>query len=212
MNATSTRRDVLRFGTTAAASAASASIVAGGITLASQAMGAAPAAGFAAWGRAHSAYLVASKASDDHWEYVEEPAIMEVERRAPRPATSFSIPARNGQVATFTFDPHDPDKWNDTGEQFIDAVRPLKAQWQVYDRDAPLVHAEVGIEAIGEVSSDLLNAHSAAENRLFETPAPDLDAVLIKLELLWSDDRDQCPDLNALVLADVRRLTSREDR
>lgn len=164
------------------------------------------------WEVAYAAFLAASNASDEHWETVEEPAIMELQRRAPRPSTSFSIPARNGQVATFTFDPSDPDKWDCSGEQFLEATRALKAQWQTYERDAPLVRAELNIDAISKDSTDHLDACSAAEDRLFETPAPDLDAVRIKLELLWLDDREPCPGFNALVLADVQRLTSQEGR
>ncbi len=40
----------------------------------------------------------------------------------------------------------------------------------------------------------------------FETPAPDIAAVMVKLEALWADERDPIHDYNALVLADVRRL------
>lgn len=91
-------------------------------------MSAATTTRFHDWDVAYAAFLAASNASDQHWEMVEEPAVLELERRAPRPPKTFSIPARSGQVRTFEFDPAEPDKWDGTGRQFADAVRPLKAQ------------------------------------------------------------------------------------
>lgn len=65
MDTNTTRRNLLRFGTTAAAYAAGASIVTGGIALASQAKGAeVPAVNREAWDRAYRAMTIASIADD----------------------------------------------------------------------------------------------------------------------------------------------------
>ncbi len=212
-NHTTTRRDLLRIGTTAAAYAAGASIVTGGIALASQAKGAVlPAASSAAWDRAHAAYVTASKATDDHWVQIEEPAVLELERRAPRPPKSFEVTALNGQTMSFAFEPDQPDAWEMSGRQHRDAGRALKAQWYAYQRDYPVARAGLNIDAISKASTDLLNVCSDAEDTLFATPAPHMDAVRIKLELLWQRGREQCPGFNAMVLADVQRLASQAAR
>lgn len=45
-----------------------------------------------------------------------------------------------------------------------------------------------------------------AEDRLFETPAPDLAALTTKLEMMFADQRDPIPAYQQLALADARRL------
>ena len=83
---------------------------------------------------------------------------------------------------------------------------------QTYEREYPLARAALDVDAISDASNAHLDAISDAEDRLFQTAAPHFDAVRIKLELLWADERDPIPDFNALVLADVQRLASQEGR
>jgi len=92
MSTTTTRRDLLRFGTTAAAYAAGASIVTGGMALASQAKGASLNAcetTFAQW-KAGLAILAKDETTDAQiascWKRVDaaEEFLMETDQRSPR--------------------------------------------------------------------------------------------------------------------------------
>lgn len=92
MGTTTTRRNLLRIGTTAAAYAAGASIVTGGVALASQAKGASTSAyesAFARW-KANLAIISKGEATEDQiavcWGKVDaaETFLMEADQRSPR--------------------------------------------------------------------------------------------------------------------------------
>lgn len=197
------RRALLCAATTALAYAGGAAIVGGAVVVASEAKGATGSVDCSAWNAAVDAYRSAKKASDEHWLRVEKPAWDELQRTHPHPGSSFTVPARNGMIGTMRWYENDPDAYEGCHPPVRDAARGYRARLDGWAKarerlDLSRIHAE---------SDEHLERISEAEDRLFETPAPDLTAVMVKLEALWADERDSIPDYNALVLADVRRLT-----
>jgi hypothetical protein len=200
MTQTTTRRGLLWMGTSVAAYGAGAALVAGGCALAGEAKGAMP-TDRAAWDRALAEYQAASDASDHHWRTVEEPMCDEIDRRAPHPGAFFTVPARSGQVGRLPWYP-DPTAYAGQGPTIYAAAKAHHAKMEAWKQAA----ADLQRDAISERSDELQDACSDAETRLFHTPAPDLAAIRVKLELLWGGERDRLPDYDALVMADVRRL------
>ena len=102
MSTTTTRRNLLRIGTTAAAYAAGASIVTGGIALASQAKGAAPAVS-PQLAKLLRNYTTADDALNHFYETVHNPAVeREAGMREAYPDIEHRIPTTSGNVQTFT--------------------------------------------------------------------------------------------------------------
>jgi hypothetical protein len=208
MQTDTTRRAVLRLGTGALACGAGAAAVAGGAGLAGEAKGVSPTVDRHAFNRALAAYRAAVKASDDHYRLVEEPAEDEVQRRAPFLSCTFYHTASSGKTVGHRWNANDPDGWECGPPNSILAqkARAVRTAYEANQR----VREQLGMAAIGDESDRLYRAINPAEDVLFATPAPDLAAVQIKLDLLWKDDRDQIPAYQDLVMADVRRLSGGE--
>jgi hypothetical protein len=202
MDANTTRRSLLRLGTGALAYSAGAAI------LVDTAKAAGPALDRRAWDRALAAYRAAVTASDEHYRLVEEPAIEEAERRAPFAGCYFEDTAKSGQTVRHRWDPKDPNGYEGLppGSVLTIKAREVRRAWEAHQQ----ARQALGMDAIAEQSNALYTAITPAEDALFETPAPDLAGVAVKLDLLWNDDRDQIPSYQELVRADVRRLSSGE--
>ncbi len=198
-----TRRALLGAATTALAYAGGAAIVGGAAAVASEAKGATIAGDRSTWGRALAAYHAASKASDDHWARVEKPAWDHLQSKYPHPGRSFTVPEVYGMRASLHWYDDKPDAYEGCVAEVRDAARAHRAKIEAHSAACERLQ----FARIRRESDEHLERIFRAEQRLFETPAPDLAAVAVKLDLLWADEREAMPTYNELVLADVRRLT-----
>lgn len=208
MDTNTTRRSLLRIGTGALAYGAGAAAVVGGMAIAGEAKSATLAPDRRAFERALAAYRAAVKASEDYYRLVEEPAEDEVQRRAPFHGCTFYHTATNGKTVGHRWNPNEPDGW-DYGPPNSILAQKAQAVRTAYEANQR-AREQMGMAAISEESNRLYSAISPVEDALFATPAPDIAAVQIKLGLLWNDERDPIPAYQDLVMADVRRLSSRE--
>ncbi|WP_203309621.1 hypothetical protein [Sphingomonas beigongshangi] len=209
MSANTTRRALLRLGTGALAYGAGAAAVAGGFAIAGEAKGAeTERPGRAAWDRALAAYRAAVAASDRHYADVEKPANEKLQRRAPFAGCFFEVTDQTGRTVRHRWSPNDPDAYETMPPGSVHAAkaREVKAAWQAHQRAA----STLGMDAIRKRSNELYEAIGPAEDALFQTQAPDLDAVLVKLDRLWSERDYNIPEYSDHVMADVRRLAGRE--
>lgn len=203
-----TRRSLLRLGTGALAYGAGAAAIAGGVALAGEAKGATLPADRRAFDRAFAAYRAAVKASEDYAVQIEEPALAEVERRAPFAGCFFDIKSRDGKTIRHRWSPDDPDAYetHPPSSPLIPAAREVRRAFEANQQ----ARVDLGIKNIMDRSNDLYEAISPIEDALFATPAPDLAAVCVKLDLLWNDERDSIRAYEKLVRDDVRRLSGGE--
>jgi hypothetical protein len=159
------------------------------------------------WRAALLNYQRAVAASDRHYERVVAPLHDELER-LPRPVANFSISYPNGGTYLIGIDPDDASQYMEEADpQIREGAARARAEWKRHaaDRDR-LIRDPKRAEAEQEETRLSLEA-VFAEDRLFQTPAPDLAAVLTKLELLWEEDRCPPGEFQDRVLADVRRLS-----
>ena len=159
------------------------------------------------WDHAHAAYLAAVSSHENYQENVQGAAYAELNRRAPVPDRKFTVPIEGGRSVTLSFDPGEPDLWlNHPSPAFREPAARARAAWFNFVAAHDAAEADLKLGEIEDESERLRDASSEAEDRLFETPAPHWGAVLVKLDLLWRDERDPIPGFQELVLADVRRL------
>jgi hypothetical protein len=159
------------------------------------------------WDSAHAAHLAAVHSYGDHETNVRTPAYAELNRRAPVPDRKFTVPIEGGRSVTLSFDPAEPDLWvNHPSPAFREPAVRAREAWFSFVAAHDAAEADLKLEQIEEESERLHEATIMAEDRLFETPAPHIAAVLVKLDLLWRDERDPIPGFQELVLADIKRL------
>jgi hypothetical protein len=72
-------------------------------------------------------------------------------------------------------------------------------------RAIPDLHRWLTAE-ISEKTDQLSNEYSDAESHLLTLEAPDIEAMLWKLESVWREESDPCENLKVRLIADARRL------
>lgn len=232
MSTQTTRRDLLRFGTTAAAYAAGASIVTGGIAIASQAKGAALSPGLAALIDDHRraterfehttravinpAFEKRAEAKKEHQRRVD--AIPHAEETGGtswggKPITLTSRNSGNRRTAEvyLELDAADPNRGTDWNDMIEGARRFIKAD------DA----RQEAVGAIGEpptfddlhtLEQEALAPVHAARRAVIYFPCAALVDLRTKLAWIESDEGMDGEDLLPLVMADVERIVAQEGR
>lgn len=157
------------------------------------------------WNGALARYNAARARSDWYENAIAGPAGEELRRRAPVPASTFQITARNGQVATYRFEPEAPDAWDDAIGPLREAGMLLKQEWAEYRERRDGAVRDLGWDAIAARSDALNEAAIAAMDRAFETPALN-GASLAQKVLLAFDEGRECDWALEHILADARRL------
>ncbi|MCH8683878.1 hypothetical protein [Pedomonas mirosovicensis] len=101
-------------------------------------------------------------------------------------------------------------EWTLLGVAYAEARRDLIPLWDEWHRQATAIKARRNCEEIEVACGAAEDRHSAARRRLLETPAPDLQAAIYKLRLLWGDDGEGCPvnEDKRLVVEDLNRLAA----
>ena len=223
MNTTTTRRNLLRFGTTAAAYAAGASIVTGGIALASEAKGAAPASVSPGFTHALAALAAAERVSDRYQETVYEPT--RLRWLAAKDAVPHVViePSPMWKMSPTFWSTDHPRAMTLAKELVEDNPRTSKRDDVV--RARKLVAADrrrtraveraaraSGIGAACDESDRLYGLMVAAEDAVCAYPATSLADLEAKLAFFLERDLAQNDGNMELVLADARRLLAKEGR
>lgn len=223
MSTTTTRRDLLRFGTTAAAYAAGASIVTGGIALTSQAKGAAPAGVSSGFTHALAALAAAERVSDRYQETVYEPT--RLRWLAAKDAVPHVViePSPMWKMSPTFWSTDHPRAMTLAKELVEDNPRTSKRDDVV--RARKLVAADrrrtraveraaraSGIGAACDESDRLYGLMVAAEDAVCAYPATSLADLEAKLAFFLERDLAQNDGNMELVLADARRLLAKEGR
>jgi hypothetical protein len=223
MNNTTTRRNLLRFGTTAAAYAAGASIVTGGIAIASEAKGAAP--GSVSPGLAHAieAVATAEQASARYQETVYEP----VRRRylaareavphtvlAPTPGSGVSpsfwaTDSREGMAVAKAITNTYPR--TSTRPDVVQARRLLAADHR-RSRRIQAKSKTTGFAECFDETNRLCEAVVDAENAVSAYPAASLADIEAKMAFIVKRDMEPNGGMMEHMLADARRLLGKGAR
>lgn len=226
MDTNTTRRNLLRFGTTAAAYAAGASIATGGIALASQAKSAAPAVS-PALTRLLRDYAAADEALDQFYEAVHNPAVeREHEMRAAYPDIEHEIPMTGGHTRMFT-----TARTMDIAQARHIATSEISAQcehpaWPAKRKGArsfyaahlrrerafARIHRVCGLDAINARETALFVPYKAAVAGIAAFPITTLADLDAKMAHLLQNRTDQDDELFDAIQADVRHLVQQERR
>lgn len=140
------------------------------------------------------------------WNPVQE----ELERRTPAPARSFSITTASGKTVTYDLVATDPDCY---ARSPIPAIsnpgRRMAEEWREWNVQYEAVAAELNFDALYDEDNRLLDLRLEARDRLMNTPAPHVAAVLAKLEIMWEDrHKDREEENELIVMSDLRRLAA----
>lgn len=223
-----TRRDLLRFGTSAAAYAAGAAIVTGGIALAGEAKGAMPSVSPELTALIAEVDRLAA-ASDDLHERVYMPArarMLAAVEQAQRTLPHTSVEAGNtvsGQPLVWTTADRthvamaktiarrkaDPGPFS---PGYISAARTLTAAHLRRERAIAAVANSHGVSAMVDQCDALNDATAQAEERVADFAASTLADLHAKVAFMHRRDMGNGMDRVATVLADLDRLASVEGR
>ncbi|WP_277983954.1 hypothetical protein [Sphingomonas faeni] len=222
-NSTTTRRDLLRLGTTAAAYAAGASIVTGGIALASQAKGETLEGVSPGLIKAIAAFAAAERASAQYEATVYEPARLRwLAAKEAVPHTTVA-PSPNWKMS--------PAFWSTDNREALaiakglvgshprtsknpDVVRArgLIAAKHRRDRAVDRAGASVGIGPCCEESDRLSDQAADAASDVAAFPAKSLADIEAKMAFIIKHDMEPNGGMMEHMLADARRLLGREAR
>jgi len=220
---TTTRRNLLRFGTTAAAYAASASMVTGGIALASQAKGVTPAGISPGLRQAFSKLATAERVLDHYRETVFTPTRqrwLAAKEAVPHTIIAPSAVWRGSPTFWATDNEHaiqlatemvnDNPRTSRKGD--VIRARKLIAANHRRARAMEQVHKSSGIGPRCEESDRLLELMVEAEDAVCAYPASCLADLEAKLAFFQERDLAKNDGNIELVLTDARRLLAQEGR
>ncbi|WP_278986355.1 hypothetical protein [Sphingobium yanoikuyae] len=162
------------------------------------------------WNEALHAWRKADAAYDAFFDKIWNPVQVELERRTPEPARSFSITTASGKTVTYDFVSSDPDCY---ARNPIPAIsnpgRRMAEEWREWHIQYKAVAAELNVDALYDEDNRLYELRLEARDRLMNTPAPHVAAVLAKLEIMWEDRHKEREEENELiVMGDLRRLAA----
>lgn len=223
MDTNTTRRNLLRFGTTAAAYAAGASIVTGGIALASQAKGAAPTCISLGLRHALAKLGTAERVLDHYQETVFTPTRrrwLAAKEAVPHTVIAPSAVWRGSPTFWATDNDHaiqlakemvnDNPRTSRKGD--VIRARKLIAANHRRARAIEQLHKSSGIGPRRDESDRLLELMVEAEDAVCAYPAASLADLEAKLAFFLERDLAQNDGNMDLVLADARRLIALEGR
>jgi hypothetical protein len=158
-----------------------------------------------AWDLAVTSFDAAKAAWRRHWEGLLKPALDAYDAIPGPPPRSFAC-----HGVQLGFDPGRCDKWaNEPDQEVREGGLRLKTEWAAYRKAQQGMRSSLDLDALSFDDECLCSEECDAEIELFQTPSPDLKALLFKMELMWSDDRDAPESYRNWVLADVQRLSGR---
>lgn len=158
------------------------------------------------WKEALARYRAGHAEWDRFLQEVYNPAVDELERRAPRPPYSFTVTARNAKVLEFMHDRNDPDQWKYCVSPSIKAKGEALAEaWRKWQIDQDAIRQEIGFSAIVEEDSRRSKKIDALRDELIATRVGSPAEMLEKLEIVWGDYDDPEPHKEEL-FRDFRAL------
>ena len=164
--------------------------------------------GRSAWSIAFERWQKADRLADDYLVKIYNPAMAELDQRAPFTLPWFEVRAMDGKVATFRFDSDNPNEWDDhMSPQFRNAAAEVRTKVQA----RAAAWDDMNFSSLEDESDRLLDEVGDAEYLLMKTPAPDPVALLWKVERMFGDEdghRSFNEEVQQAFLADARRLLS----
>jgi hypothetical protein len=150
--------------------------------------------------------LESARAALKHFDQaIYNPAWQELERRASRPALSFSIPTAPG--TTFKLLAEDLDRYAHDAQLGPHAAV-VVAAWRRYVVERPIAEQAVGWQAINEQGDRIDRELVDAENDLMAMPSPHPEAFAFKVLMLHGEARDR-EDWSEILADEARRFLQR---
>ena len=140
----------------------------------------------------------------------------ELERTSPRPDLCFVIEAMSGQVARYPVPANDLHRWDNHWSPLVRRkAKEVREAWLAYRA----VCDRLGWDAACAESERLCSIQCGFEHELVIKPAPDLAALLWKLEHLFGAEAREdhefcdswCPEFVNALMVDARRLLTAID-
>ena len=158
------------------------------------------------WKEALARWRAAEAAWDDFLDGTYNPAIEELDRRAPAPPPNFTVTAKSGATQLYFYDRANPDEWTRNLSSLIsEPARVLHDRWMQYDRDRNAAWQALRIDELSAEEDRLAAASTEARYKLMSTPVGNAAEMLQKIEIAWAPGCD--PDLfRDELFADFRHL------
>ncbi|MBU0931137.1 MAG: hypothetical protein KJ585_03940 [Alphaproteobacteria bacterium] len=136
------------------------------------------------------------------------PAVDELNRRAPMPPSFFTITAKSGATQNYHHDRADP--WGWASHPIPAIAEPGRKQaelWERWEKEYANAKAAVNMDALDKQDDWHARESGQARDRLISTPVRDAAELLEKMEVLWTDGFDADLFRDEL-LRDVRAVTN----
>ncbi len=151
------------------------------------------------WDKALAAYREANQHHDRIWdklEAAEEAFYAARQPRPERPQERFDFQIIDGEV-------HIP--YTAKNQDEVDSYDERVAQWK---REEDELERSIGKLKLEEDQKQAVRELLAIEQALYDTPAPDLTAFALKMEIALEPHCDISEEAKAALLADVKRLAA----
>ena len=170
------------------------------------AMGAAS-IGVRPWDRKLAEYRSALGSAEAYNAAVYQPAWKRlVEIAGKQPPLSFSLTARNGQVATYHMSPADMDDYA-ASPIYAHQAAPMRDAWKSWKQRDERAEQVVGWPAIVDRQDALDEVEYRTQAALIAEPAPDHEALAVKLKVALTRVSGELIDIDRdALLADLARL------
>lgn len=160
------------------------------------------------WQKALAEYRDAEASWDAFLDTAYNPAVEELNRRAPMPPSFFTITARSGVQQDYHHDRADPWKWaTHSIPSIAERGRRQAELWESWEAEYARAKAELGIDGLEQSDNWHALKSSQARDLLISTPVCDAAELLEKMEILWTDGSDADVFRDDL-LRDIRALTN----
>lgn len=144
------------------------------------------------WKEAVARYRAAERQSDRYVKEVYNPAVGECwHRTGPLPDIVFYHPTPSGVRSRYHFDLSNRDKWTRCAVPEVRAwAISTRAAYEKFDRASEQAKIELGMDAVEAEDDRLYGIACRLQNDVLKTPVPDVAALMEKLEICWTEERD----------------------
>lgn len=143
------------------------------------------------WQKAIKEYRDIDAFWDAFLETAYNPAVEELNRRAPMPPSFFTITAKSGAAQDYHHDRADPWRWaNHPIPAIAEPGRQQAERWERWEKEYAKAKAALNIDGLEQQDDWHARKSGQARDRLISTPVRDAAELLEKLEVLWTDGCD----------------------
>ena len=162
------------------------------------------------WTLALRDYRAADAAYINYLANVWNPLQEELERLTPRPPYKIRVERERGGPVEVAHSSAKPDRWMwEPTPEGRAAGKELSERWAAWHVEYERHAARLGQAAAEEEENRLYDRFQEAEERLMLTPAPDVAAVLVKIDLMCADPhRDRQIENERFIKRDLQYLAA----